>query len=69
MANEATELLFVDLTLSLILIAVWMIRDARFRRARVFSIWPYLALAFFFGSVGPLLYLVGRRDGARTARD
>lgn len=57
LTNEATQLLIVDLTLSLVLIALWMIRDARSRRARVL---PHLALAFFFGSVGPLLYLVGR---------
>lgn len=57
LANEATQLLFADLTLSLILIAVWMVRDARTRKAAYL---PFLALAFFFGSVGPLLYLVGR---------
>jgi Terpene cyclase DEP1 len=57
LVNEATELLFVDLALSLILVVAWIIRDARTRRVRYL---PYLALALFFGSVGPLLYLVGR---------
>jgi hypothetical protein len=65
LANEATQLLIVDLTLSLVLIALWMVRDARTRRARVL---PHLALAFFFGSVGPLLYLLGRRE-AREPRE
>jgi hypothetical protein len=47
----------VDLALSLTLVAVWMVRDARARKAAYL---PFLALAFLFGSVGPLLYLVGR---------
>jgi hypothetical protein len=61
LVNEATELLFVDLSLSLILIAAWLVFDARRRGAHYI---PYLALALFFGSVGPLLYLIvnwGRR--------
>ncbi len=57
-ANEATELLFVDLALNLILIAIWLFLDARSHGARYL---PYLALAFLFGSVGPLLYLIRRR--------
>jgi Terpene cyclase DEP1 len=57
LSNEATQLLFVDLALSLTLVAVWMVRDARARKAAYL---PFLALAFLFGSVGPLLYLVGR---------
>ena len=57
LVNEATQLLFVDLALSLTLVAVWMVRDARTRKSVYL---PFLALALFFGSVGPLLYLVGR---------
>ena len=57
LANAATELLFVDLALSLVLVAAGLIRDARSRGVRYA---PYLALALFFGSVGPLLYLVAR---------
>jgi Terpene cyclase DEP1 len=63
LANEATQLLFVDLALNLILVAVWLFRDARARGARYV---PYLALALFFGSVGPLLYLVRRRPGRES---
>jgi hypothetical protein len=57
LANAATELLFVDLALSLVLVAAGLIRDARSRGVRYA---PYLALALFFGSAGPLLYLVAR---------
>jgi hypothetical protein len=60
LVNEATQLLFVDLALSLTLVAVWMVRDARTRKAAYLPLLAFLALAFFFGSVGPLLYLVGR---------
>jgi hypothetical protein len=64
-ANEATQLLFVDLVLSLGLIAVWMVRDARSRKAAYL---PFLALAFFFGSVGPLGYLLTREWGRARQR-
>ena len=55
LATEATELLFVDLALSLVLVSIGLVRDARSRGARYL---PYLALALLFGSVGPLLYLL-----------
>ncbi len=58
LANEATELLFVDLALNLLLIAIWLFLDARSHGAHYL---PYLALALLFGSVGPLLYLIRRR--------
>ncbi len=64
-ANEATQLLFVDLALSLTLVALWMVRDARSRRAAYL---PFLALAFFFGSVGPLAYLLTRGWGRSRQR-
>jgi hypothetical protein len=59
-ANEATQLLFVDLSLSLILIAIWMVWDARAHKGAYL---PFVALAFFFGSVGPLAYLLTRGWG------
>ncbi len=64
-ANEATQLLFVDLALSLTLIAVWMVRDARSGRR---SYLPLLPLTFFFGSVGPLAYLLTRGWGRARQR-
>ncbi len=64
-ANEATQLLFVDLALSLILVAIWMVRDARGRKG---AFLPFLALAFFFGSVGPLACLLTRGWGRARQR-
>lgn len=64
-ANEATQLLFVDLALSLTLVAVGMVRDARSRKAAYL---PFLAVGFFFGSVGPLAYLLTRGWGRSRQR-
>ena len=55
MANAATVAAVVDLTIALLLVTVWMWRDAR---ARGVSLAPYLVLTATFGSIGPLLYLV-----------
>ena len=58
---------FVDLCIALTLIAVWMWNDAR---ARGIAVVPYLAAGLFFGSVGPLAYLLralGRPAPAHTA--
>jgi hypothetical protein len=59
-ATDTTRLLLVDLTVGLILAAVWIVADARGRGTRA---WPYLTLAALLGSAGPLAYLVlrGRR--------
>ncbi len=54
-ANWATRLLFVDLTISLSLIAVWMYLDSR-ERGKPFL--PYVLVTLFLGSAGPLLYLI-----------
>ncbi len=59
LANAATTLAVVDLTIALGLVSLWMWRDAR---ARGWSATPYLILTAFLGSVGPLLYLI-RREG------
>jgi hypothetical protein len=65
-ANTATTLAFVDLTIALSLIMIWMVGDARQRRI---GIVPYLVATLFAGSVGPLLYLIRRERsaGAQTA--
>lgn len=60
LANAATVTAFVDLTIALSLMLLWMWRDARERGG---SFLPYLALTLTLGSVGPLLYLI-RRAGS-----
>lgn len=46
---------FTDLVIGMLLILIWMHRDAR-RRGRAF--WPFAALTLAAGSFGPLLYLL-----------
>lgn len=64
-ASPASQLLFVDLAICLLLVAVWMVGDARFRDA---SVVPFLPLVLLFGSVGSLLYLLTRDMGRRRQR-
>ena len=60
-ANAVTVLAFVDLTIALSLITVWMWNDAR---DRGISVLPYVAVTLLLGSIGPLIYLI--RTGAST---
>jgi cytochrome bd-type quinol oxidase subunit 2 len=61
LANAATAAVFIDLVVALTMVAVWMVHDAAQRGATVL---PYLLLTLFVGSMGPLIYLMGRiRDG------
>ena len=55
--------MLVDLGIALALFAAWMIEDSRRRGA---TVWPFLVLTLFTGSIGPLLYLSLRptTDGA-----
>lgn len=53
-----------ELLVALGVAAVLMARDAR---ARGVSPVPYLALTLFLGTIGPLLYLLRRRDDASAA--
>ena len=64
-ANLATTTAMVDLTIALSLVSIWLVRDAR---ARGVSPVPYLVLTATLGSVGPLLYLLLRRDDAVAVR-
>jgi hypothetical protein len=57
LANVATVTLFADLVISLSLIAVWMVQDARSRGTAYV---PYLVIMALAGSIGPLLYLIRR---------
>ena len=61
MANWATRLMFVDLTIALALFTVWMVQDAR---ARGGSWLPYALVTLCFGAAGPLLYLIRRPQPA-----
>jgi hypothetical protein len=63
-ANFASFTALVDLTIALVLILVWMGEDAEQRKV---STLPYLLITLALGSVGPLLYLIGR-FGDRTER-
>ncbi len=48
----------VDLAIALILVLVWMWRDAKALRRNV---WPYVLITLAAGSFGPLLYLLTRK--------
>jgi hypothetical protein len=55
--NAATELMFLDLVITLGLITVWMVRDARATGRRF---WPFAVVTLLLGSAGPLAYLLYR---------
>jgi hypothetical protein len=56
-SSWGSALLFVDLSIALGLVLVWMFGDSR---ERGLSFLPYAALTLAFGSVGPLAYLIRR---------
>lgn len=59
LANAATLQIFLDLTIALSLVLIWMWQDAR---KQGISPLPYVVLTLTLGSIGPLVYLV-RRSG------
>jgi len=63
-ANVATITLFADLVISLSLVSIWMILDARQRGA---SSLPYVVTTLLLGSIGPLLYLIRRERSAAAS--
>ena len=56
-ANAATQLLFLDLVLSLTLVCIWMVSDARTHQNAVV---PFIIITLIFGIAGPLAYLILR---------
>ena len=48
----------VDLAITLVLVLVWMWRDAQVLKR---SVWPYVLITLVAGSFGPLLYLQTRK--------
>ena len=48
----------VDLVITLVLVLVWMWRDAQVLKR---SVWPYVLITLVAGSFGPLLYLLTRK--------
>ena len=57
LANAATIQIFLDLTIALSLVLLWMWQDARAQG--IFPL-PYVMLTLTLGSIGPLLYLIRR---------
>ncbi|MBI3245208.1 MAG: DUF2834 domain-containing protein [Deltaproteobacteria bacterium] len=57
LANAATIQVFLDLTIALSVVMLWMWQDAR---KQGISPLPYIVLTLTLGSIGPLLYLVRR---------
>lgn len=59
LAAPANWQIAFDLVAALLLVLVFVFRDAR---ARGRNPWPYLAITLVLGSFGPLLYFVLRKD-------
>ena len=54
----------VDLVIALVLVLVWMWRDAQVLKR---SVWPYVLITLVAGSFGPLLYLLTRKASGKAA--
>ena len=57
LANAATVQVFLDLTIALSLVILWMWQDAQ---KHDIAPLPYILLTLTLGSIGPLVYLVRR---------
>lgn len=64
-ANPGTELLSWDLIISLTLVCIWLVSDARKNGNAYF---PFLLITLLFGVAGPLLYLIVRGFSRRIQR-
>ncbi len=61
----STTQVFVDLTIALSLVNLWILLDCR-RRGRTWLFVPFLLMTIMLGSMGPLLYLALRKDPPGT---
>jgi hypothetical protein len=50
---------FADLVIALVLVMVWMWRDAK---ATGRNVWPWIVVTLALGSFGPLIYLLTRKS-------
>src|SRR5262245_21095126 len=62
-SSTAALVVLTDLVISLTLVMLWMVGDARERQL---PLWPYLALTLALGSVGVLSYLIHRELRERS---
>ncbi len=60
LANAVTVTAAVDLVIALVLVMIWMVRDAA---RRGIAVAPYVVITLLTGSIGPLAYLI-RREAA-----
>lgn len=64
-SNPVSELFSADLVISLTLISIWMIVDAR-KHGNSWT--PFLGITILFGIAGPLLYLIVRDFSIKVQR-
>ena len=57
LSNLPGAQVLADLTIALVMVLTWMVRDAR---EKGISVLPFVLLTLSLGSIGPLLYLIRR---------
>ena len=62
--NTMSWQIYIDLVLAIVVLSIWIYRDARQRGT---SPWPYIAGGVVAGMFGPLFYLLLRPDAPASA--